>query len=153
MPMDIRSALDRIVVVQKSLVITQPIPAKILRAYKTIPSQATLAPDAPCFINSVIAFHEERLPSGGRTQHYTVRMQLLVEDADDDRAADIALAFHGALVNAFDTDVNQGLNGACTVQTLRSASVLLGVIDRGNRKYIGTDVLMEIVMSDARPLT
>lgn len=144
--MDIRSCLDRIIAIQRSLSITSPIAATIKRAYKYFPPQE--APlETPCFQNAWTLVSEER-GGGVRRQRYTVRMQLLVDDADQERAADIATAFHVALVDAFDADVT--LAQTCSHQSLRGGSPTLVVFERAGRFYVGLDLYLDIEMDEAK---
>lgn len=144
--MDIRSALDRIVAIQQSLSITSPVALSIKRAYKYVPPQEA-ALDLPCWQNSWTMVSETR-GFGSREQLYTVNMQLLVADADQDRAADIATAFHVALVDALDND--RTLGGTVTRQDLRGGNPTLVVFERSGNVYLGLNLFLDLVMYEPK---
>lgn len=144
--MDIRSALSRLTAIQQGLSITTPITASIKKAWTYFPPENAVV-DTPCFLNSWTLVEEARNPSH-RIQRYTVRMQLLVHDADMERAADIATSFHVQLVDALDADVN--LAGTVSYQTLRGGNPTLAILERGGRIYVGLDLYLDLVMSEPR---
>jgi hypothetical protein len=144
--MDIRAAMTRIIAVQAALTITDPIAASIKKAWRYTPPQSQTVTETPAFINSWTLNQETRYSNGYRRHDYTVHMQLLVEDSDKDRAADIASAFHAALLTAFDADVQ--LAGACSGQTIRGGDPTLANFEFAGNPYIGLDLYMDIRMDD-----
>src|SRR3989304_8759276 len=100
MPLTLRDALDRIVVLQAGLTIADPVAETIKRAYKYTPSQSSAAPDRPFWMNTWTLIAQNRKPNGWDQPLYVVRMQLCVHDAELDRAADIATAFPEAALVA-----------------------------------------------------
>jgi len=144
---DIGSALDRIIAIQGGLSITSPITESIKVAYKYSPAANVGLPDAPAFFNEWTLEREERHVSM-RIQYYTVHMQLLVRDADLNRAADIATAFHVALVDAFDADVQ--MNNTVTQSSLRGGSPTLAGFVRNNINYIGLDLFLDLELKEAK---
>ena len=103
-------------------------------------------PECPCFLNSWTMVDEERAPQQ-RIQHYTVHMQLFIDDTDHDRAADIATAFHVALVDALDAATS--LSGSVVYQQLRGGSPTLATLTRG-RDYIGLDLFCELTLKEGK---
>jgi len=144
--MDIRSALTQLIAVQDGLSITDPIVASIEKAWTYMIPQNSIAPDTPCWMNTWRMDREER-GSSVRRQFYTINMQLLVRDADQERAADIATAFHVALVTALDGNLT--LSGSVKTQTLRGGDPTLFVVDRGGLAFIGLDEFLDLELWDA----
>ncbi len=145
--MDIRSALDRITAIQAGLSITSPVTASIKKAYKYVPKQDAALPDAPAWMNDWTLSREER-HIDLRIQHYTVHMQLFVNDADQDRAADIATAFMAQAVDGFDADVT--LDGNVTNSALRGGDPTLVSLGRAGQSYIGLDLFLDLEMKEAK---
>ena len=145
--MDIRTALDRIVAVQGNLTITDPITTSVAEAWKYRPPGKVALNSFPLFMNEW-TFVDEKRANSLREQEYTVHMQLAVLDADANQAADIASAFHGALVDAFDADVN--LDNTVTRQSLRGGNPTLVNLEFAGQPYIGLDLFMDIVMSEGK---
>ena len=145
--MNIRAALDRLVVIQGGLSITDPIAASISAAYKYVPRQDTALPSTPCWMNDWTLIREER-HIDMRIQLYTVHMQLFVRDADQDQAADIASAFMEKTVEALDADVT--LAGAVTRQSLRGGEPTLVSLERAGLSYIGLDLFLDMEMKEAK---
>ncbi len=143
--MDIRSALDRIVVVQGGLAITDPITASVQKAWKYVPSRRATLADTPAFTNSWRLVSTESGNSLFRRQ-YTVNMQLFVNDADTDRAADIASSFEQALHVAFNAD--KRLENTVTRQTIYGGDPTLALLEYAKKTYVGLDLFMDIWMND-----
>lgn len=144
--MDIRNALDRVIAVQGAMSISSPASIAALRAYKYVPARDSALPDTPCWFNSWSFVREERLIQLRRS-FYSVRMQLAVHDADLDRAADIATAFHVAAVADFSADVT--LNGQVTNTEFRGGSPTLVRLDWAGMTYVGLDLFLDLVMEEA----
>ena len=145
--MNIRAALDRLVVIQAGLSITDPTEVSIGTAYKYVPRQDTTLPDTPSWMNDWTLIREER-HIDMRIQFYTVHMQLFVRDADQDQAADIASAFMEKTVEALDADVT--LAGAVTRQSLRGGEPTLVSLERAGLSYIGLDLFLDLEMKEAK---
>ena len=145
--MNIRTALDRLVVIQAGLSITDPIEASVGAAYKYVPRQDTTLPATPSWMNDWTLIREER-HIDMRIQFYTVHMQLFVRDADQDQAADIASAFMEKAVEALDADVT--LAGAVTRQSLRGGEPTLVSLERAGLSYIGLDLFLDLEMKEAK---
>ena len=152
--MNIRAALDRLVVIQAGLSITDPTEVSIGTAYKYVPRQDTTLPDTPSWMNDWTLIREER-HIDMRIQFYTVHMQLFVRDADQDQAADIASAFMEKAVEALDADVT--LAGAVTRQSLRGGEPTLvslklssGPANAAFLSYIGLDLFLDLEMKEAK---
>lgn len=145
--MDIRTALDQVVTIQAGLAITSPITATIKKAWKYMAPQEQLAPDCPCWMNTWRMDNEDRSPSM-RVQFYVVNMQLFTDDADQERAADIATAFHVALVDALDAKLT--LSGAVKQQTLRGGDPSLAILERGGRAYVGLNLFLDIILKEGK---
>ncbi len=143
--MDIRTAMASIIVVQAALAITDPITASVAEAWKYRPPGKMALNSFPVFMNEWTFVGEKRANSL-REQEYTVHMQLAVNDSDADQAADIASAFHVALIDAFDADVK--LNNTVTRQSIRGGNPTLANLEFAGPNYIGLDLFMDIVMSE-----
>lgn len=101
------AARDALATKLAAVTITSPISASIKKVYKYRPDGET---DFPCVVlASPPAKRVERGPSGLRDKYYDVTMQLLVRDADVDRAAEILDAFEEAIIDAIDDAVTLGL--------------------------------------------
>lgn len=144
--MDIRAALTNLVALQAGLAITDPVAASIKKAWNYMIPQGGIAPDTPCWMNT---WRMERMERGSavRRQFYTINMQLLVRDADQERAADIATAFHVALVTALDGNLTLG--GTVKVHTLRGGDPTLFTMDRAGLSFIGLDEYLDVELWDA----
>lgn len=140
-----------ITAVQAAMAITSPVTMSVKKAWPYMPPQSVLAGVAmPAWINEWTLVRERRAISM-REQLYSVRMQLLVFDADQDRAADIATAFMVVAVDAFDAAVTLG--GTATQQTLRGASPTLGRVEIGGAVYSAIDLFLDVEMKEAKEFT
>lgn len=140
--------MDRIVVIQGGLAITAPISTTIKKAYKYHPPASVAAPNCPCFFNSWTKTSGKRANGAMRERQFAVHMQLLVDDSDSDRASDIASAFYEQLETALDAD--QTLNHTVeTTRPLRGGSPTLAALERAGRLYIGLDLYLDLVMTEA----
>lgn len=148
--MNIRAALDRIVAIEAGLMIAEPFLISVKRAFKYVPKASQSVTEYPVFYN-VWTFVGEKRASNLRTQLYTVNMQLLAApiEPDQDIAADIASAFHDALVNAFDGDVT--LNGTVTRQELRGGDpTLVRFQPGGSPSFMGLNLFLDIQMIEPK---
>ena len=143
--MDIRSALDRLIVIQAGLSITSPIDASIKKAYKYSPGSSVALPDVPAWTNEWSLNAVDRFVAF-RVQTYTVHMQLFVLNADLDVAADIASSFAKEMIDALDADVSLGQT--ITQQTLRGGNPTLASLTRANLNYIGLDLFLDLEMKE-----
>ena len=136
MAFTIRSTLDSLVTLQAALSITSPISQTIKRAYKTVPKQDSM-PETPCWINIPRLVRVSHVASA-RMQNWQIRSQLLVDDADVNQAADIALAY----IQAF-------LDALSDAQTMNGLPLILGEItggdltgfERSGRVFTGIEVI------------
>src|SRR5690349_12437733 len=97
MPYTIAATLAALAALQATVTITSPITETIKKAYTTIPKQSAM-PETPCFLNFPKPMKVSHM-AGSRSQRWQIRSQLLAFDADDDRAADIALAYLTAYID------------------------------------------------------
>jgi len=147
---DIRTAMTNLVTLQESLSITAPISSSVLRAYKFMPPMASALPDCPCWINA-FSLTTQELDIGLRILFYTIRMQLAIDDSDQDRAADIAASYLNAFITAQNADIQLG--GAVTQSTLRGGDPTLAVLTWAGVSYIGLDLLLDVEIKDAVTIT
>ena len=147
---DIRTVMTNVVSLQEGLSITAPVSSSILRAYKYMPPMASALPDTPCFLNNWTLQNQE-LDVGLRILFYTVRMQLVVLDADQDQAADIASSYMNALITAQNADVQLG--GSCNLTVLRGGNPTLAVLNWAGIDYVGLDLFLDVEIKDAASIT
>ena len=147
---DIRTALTNLVTLQEGLSITAPVSSSIKRAYKYTPPQSSSLPDTPCVLNTWSLTSQE-LDISLRILFYTIRMQLIVHDSDQDRAADIASSYMNAIITAQNADVT--LDGAVNQSILRGSDPTLGVLSWAGVDYIGLDLLLDIELKAAVSIT
>ncbi len=145
--MNIRSALDALIVIQASLTITDPASISVKRAYKLFPDRDSALPDTPAWTNSWTLAREDRRIDLRET-FWTVNMQLYVDDADLDVGADIASAFMEEIMDALDGDVTLG--GAVTDSALRGGDPTLGLLDWGGLGYAGLNLFLDLKMTEAK---
>jgi hypothetical protein len=143
--MDILAVLRALVDVQESLEITDPVRDRVRKAHKMVPPTGDPLPDTPCFMNTWSLIEEARR-SSLRHQHYQVNMQLAVENADRDVAAEIATAFHIALVEALDQ--NTTLAQTVSSQKLRGQDPTLVAFNFGGIIYTGLDLVLDVFLDE-----
>jgi hypothetical protein len=143
---DIRTVMTKVVALQESLSITAPISSSVLRAYKYMPPMSSALPDCPCWINAWTLQNQE-LAISLRVLFYTIRMQLVIDDADQDQAADIASAYMNAFIDAHYQDVQ--LDGSCNLSSLRGGDPTLAVLSWAGRDYIGLDLFLDVELKAA----
>jgi hypothetical protein len=147
----IYEVIKEIVKVQERLAIVEPVQTRIVKAYPFFPSQATTAAIAtPCVMNEWTLTRIERDISL-KTEFYTIHSQVLVRDADLDRAAWIATAFMPVYAAAFDQRAEDGaggvsLNGLVVNQTVRGGNPTLGRVERTEGVYMSLDLFMDVTI-------
>jgi hypothetical protein len=143
---DIRTVMNKVTTLQESLSITAPVSSSILRAYKYMPPMSSSLPDCPCWINAW-SLQNQELAISLRVLFYTIRMQLVIDDADQDQAADIASAYMNAFIDEHYKDVQ--LDGSCNVSYLRGGDPTLAVLSWAGRDYIGLDLYLDVELKAA----
>jgi hypothetical protein len=138
-----RDSRDRIAALLATVAITEPVENSIQRVYETPPETVQ---DLPCFIIYPPALTVER-GSSLRVKTYTVRLRLLVMDADADRAADFTDAFREAVVDVFDTDVTLSANCAQIVGPKIEEAASFSY---GGREFIGMDCFLTVQIKEAK---
>ena len=110
----LRSTIDRLRGVEQSLVISDPVAMTIRRAYKLSPGRTSKLLDLPCWMNdwemTTVQLTMDDTPWGGQNMisvRFSLHAQLFVRDADIDRGAEIATAFHEAFLVALAKDMVQ----------------------------------------------
>lgn len=139
MPYSIRTALDRIVVLQQALSITDPTTVTVKAAYKTFPDQAGM-PEAPCFIN-VPSMQGMSHTMSSRQMRWQVRSQILVDDANRNRASDIVLALLEKYLNALSEDLT--LNGQ-HLMLGESSTGELSAFDYAGKSFTGIEITVPL---------
>ena len=150
--MSLRGALAALNAIQLAVIITDPIDVKIAKAYPYMPPGAEQLGDVPCFMNTWTLEREVRTVSLAE-RFYNVRMQMAVEDADSDQAADIATA----LFEQFMADLRGGgpavfgitLDGNVTRSDVRGNSPTLIGLLYGGKPYIGIDMVLDFSIKEA----
>jgi len=147
MAFTLRAALDRIVVVEAALEITDPETLAIAHVYKYLPD-ANSTPEAPCFMHSFALTEVQHSVSGLRRQLYVVRSQFWTGNPNKDRAADICAAFLAEWVDAFSNDLT--LDGACTGPIVFRGSTPSTLVDLeyGGLHSIGLELFVDIPMHE-----
>jgi hypothetical protein len=143
---NILDVLERVRTIQAGLEITSPIATKIKRAYLTSPPSSKLVGDTPCFVNEW-TMREVSFKSGLVLGDLEVHMQLLVYDADTDRAAAIATAFYPQIVTAFATNMKLGEGVPYWVKRLRSEDRTLSAMEIGSKGFVGLDLFLDVGIS------
>lgn len=144
---NIRAALDTLITLQAALSIASPITASIKKAYKYVPDRNVSLPDTPCWMNTWTHVRRERY-HGQRDDFYVVNCQLAVNDADLDRAADIATAFHEAFADALDGNVTLG--GKVIVANLRGGDPTLILLSWGGQGYVGLNEFVDLEIVETK---
>lgn len=136
-------AKARIAVDLAAVAITSPITQTIKKVYTDPPG--TIG-DTPCFIIYPPALTVSRTSSSLRTKVYTVRLRLLVSDADLSRASALVDAYREAVVDAFDAEV--ALNFTATIiegpNIEEAASFTYGA-----KAYTGMDCMLTVRLLEA----
>lgn len=147
--MSLRTALDRIIVLQEALTITDPVNLTVKKAYKFVPPASVQVPDLPCCFNSVSLVSIEGNASM-RTRRFQVLMQCPVArmTVEDDISMDIATALFEQAVDDFGHDI--ALQSMVTLVTMRGAEPTVGRMEWG-QAYIGWQAYLDLQITDAFP--
>lgn len=144
--MGIRAALNAVSAIQESLVVPDGTfdwhtgDTGINAVYKYGLPDDSETPDAPCWFNSWTLTQTIRMPSLLETI-YDIRMQLLVYDGDQNRAAEIAAAFLDKFLEALNADVTLG--GAIAHHDIVGSSPT-SIQAELDKKYMGIDLVMTV---------
>lgn len=148
--MGIRAALDNVAAIQLGLVVPDGTfdwhtgDIGITTVYKYgVPSELE-SPDHPCWFNSWTLAQVIRMPSLLETI-YSIRMQLAVYDADQNRAAEIAAAFMDVALVAFNADITLG--GAISHHDLVGSAPTSIQLEL-DKKYMGIDLLLTAYLKE-----
>jgi len=136
-------AKARIVEVLETLEITEPEAQTIKRVYPNPPG--TIG-DVPCVIVYPPALTVVRQSSSLRKKVYTIRMLLLVKDADLSQAAALVDAYREAMIDLFDTDLT--LNYTASIIDGPNIDAAADFIV-GDRHYTGMDCILGITLMEA----
>ena len=137
--MDFVSALNALVVLEKSLVITDPVRVKIKEAFDAPPDIDQALGDTPCWINTYTLLPVEFTMDSGilsQIQRFDVRMQLFCYDASHRRASQMANAFLVALLRAWD----YSLNGTVSTAYLRGGTPTQVRLNHNQMGFPGLDL-------------
>ena len=138
-----RDSRERIAALLATVSITVPAEKSIKRVDDTPPDTVQ---DLPCFIIYPPALTVER-GSSLRIKTYTVRLRLLVMDADADRAADFADSFREAVIDVFDADVT--LSHKCA-QIVGPRVEEAANFTYGGRDYTGMDCFLTVQIQEPK---
>ena len=146
--MDIRSALDQLIIREAALSITSPITTSIKKAWKYMAPQESTVPETPCFMNGWrLVDHEIGHGRSSVKEVYVVNAQLFIKDADLERGSDIATAFHVAFI----TDIEDGdltLAGSVAIMRFREGDgAALVTLERAGAAYMGVNYFLELVLT------
>jgi hypothetical protein len=155
--MDIRSALSELLVIERSLVITDPVNMSVKRVWNYSPPVSVALPDVPAFTNAwtmqdytrpTFLVGSQAGAGSSRNQQYAIHMQFYagLVSAEADRLADIATAFHVAFMDALDAAGN--LNGTVMGAVPRGGDPTLGLLERGGKPYVGLDLYLDVLLYD-----
>jgi hypothetical protein len=137
------AARTRIAVLLGTLELAEPILSSIVKVYPTPPG--TIG-DLPCFVIYPPALKVER-GSGLRIKTYTVRLRLLVSDADLEQAADLVDAYRETVVDVFDTDIRlSDIHTLLTGLTVEEA----GQFTYGGRDFTGMDCFLTVQIQEPK---
>ena len=144
--MDILTAMDEIRTRLGALAITTPIAQTVARVWDPLPPDSVVISDVPSWGLSLSFLGADRTASQ-YVEHYTLRMQLFIKDADRDRAIKIARSFHVALLAAFAP--HPTLAATVTDHTLRGGTPTEAILTRNDLTYTGLDEYMDITIKNA----
>lgn len=144
--MDIRTAMGGLVTLEAGLTISDPLNLAIRRAYPYFPDRRSVLPDTPCWTNGWTLTRIDDGFADNRRQFYTVNAQLFILDADMGRAAEIATAFHVALIDALDAD--DTLGGTVTNVDLRGGDPTLALLEWAGQGYVGLNLYFDLELFD-----
>lgn len=152
MAFSIRTVLDSLVTLESGLTITSPLAASVSRVYR-LPPTGTIALEPICFMNSADLIAYKVFNASTRERIYSVRMQLFVQDADWDRAGDIALAFQDKLGAALDAQDALWISGVPTCSLWRNLTGGPRVLSWNKVDMPGLDMRMDVVLGAEVPGT
>jgi hypothetical protein len=135
--------------IQDGEIVTETVDIGIKRAYPYFPSQSMSLTDFPCFINQW-TMPEVQFASVLMTGQFSAHMQLLVKDANSDRAAAIASAFLPKILQAFAENIKLNAWGPATVLSMRGGDPTLAVLSFGGNDFIGLDLFLDIYLNKAK---
>ena len=138
---DIRSVLDRLIVIQAAVSITDPITTNVLKAWKYIAPQNTTIPETPCFMNDWTDRGWEAGSSSVRIGNYQIHSMLYVQDADLERALDIATALYVAYRDDVGHDMTLDSNAHGVI--MRGADPSVGTLERAGKAYIAVETFLD----------
>lgn len=144
--MDLLDALAKVYAVQAAIAITSPVAVGIKKVWPYRPPASKVITDTPCFTNNWTAAEASYVPGGWVRGNFDVNMQLLVHDADSDKAAAIASAFYPKVIEAFGANLKLGL-GDWTVLSIEGNNPTLTAFvdeDGGGRTFIGLDLVLHL---------
>lgn len=152
--MDIRSVMAAVVDLQESLTVSEPRDYKVKKAWGNAPPLSVELGETPVVQNQFAFDREDRTTNGLRELYFTVRMQLLVYDADYNVASDIAMAFMASFVDGFDAAGPDAdglyLNGTATWIKLRGATPTIYPAQRGARIFAALELLMDVRLTEGK---
>lgn len=149
--MGIRAVLNSVAAIQESLVVPAgtfdwfPDAIGVNAVYKYGVPEELETPDVPCWFNSWNLDPVLRMPSLMETI-YNIRMQFLVYDANQNRAAEIAAAFLDVTLAAFNADITLG--GTIAHHDLTGSSPTSVQVDL-DKKYMGIDLVLTAYIKEA----
>lgn len=144
---DIRTTLDRLIVIQAAVSITEPSIQAIQKAWKYVAPQSATIPETPCFMNDYTLRREQRAPSL-RVSGWTIRSHLYVFDADLEVAMDIATALFEKYRNDLGADTNLSRNISGGGQ-LRGSDPTIGTIERAGRAYMAVECFLDFEIKES----
>jgi hypothetical protein len=143
----IRAAMVALATLEAGLSISSPITASVKRTYALPPNRKDALPDTPCWINGWTLVRQDKtfppLPTRG-PRYYAINAQLFVRDADLNRGADIATAFHEAFDDAL--DASTAWNDAVMDWDLRGGDPTLALLEWAGEGYPGLNLLLDVVL-------
>ena len=142
--------LDNVVLIQKSIEITEPRGRKILDAVPYPLDMSKALPVTPMFLNFWTFDVEGRQIALG-IETYTINMQLFHYLGSLTEVARELTAFHEQVLTKFGAYVT--LNGAAANATLRGGQPTLGSQTRAGRTYLVLDYLLDVQLYNTRAYT
>lgn len=148
--MTIRAALDRLVVIQEAVKITDPATVQTKKAYKYVPPRKTLfsASDLPVWFNNWTLPGQIRPGVAMAREEYVIHSQCLAGEVDLEYASDLASALFIRFKDDLYADVNLG--GNVTQAVLRGGNPTLATLEWGGKAYIGLDLFIDIQIIGAQ---
>jgi len=141
----IRAALAAIVSIQEALTITDPLAVTVKKAWKYFPPEDMGAVETPFWMNAFTA-HPTDVRFGYAERNFTVHMMMLVKDADEERAADIATAFYESLEDAH--IANRSLSQTVVDSQLRGAEPTITTAMWAGVRHIALEAFLDLVMKE-----